>query len=433
MCDSQQAADAGKKMPDTPCNAAVGTCPGKKKVSRSRVEFRPTDAWTGEYGFDWMRIGGTAEKAGEDVYKSVVVSGDGGLDAARAYTAMKSEYSTIPIEITSAPETLKEYLVPYLSLFPKGTAGTPTPPFEAELKILTAVEENPPDLLELEYDKALFTLSKDRLADKAVGAKRAASDGTVKITCNSSFNADQDIKVWATFEGVRTQVGELKVCKNDDASRKSVKFLFVNVKTNINGTMRIGSVSDAEKTALRNVLFQALITCEMEDAASAFDMSADDNLRIKTAGGTKTYGKFIYQKKPGDGPDKTEGLFEDYPGNGFFSYVRAEFLKAPGNAKYDKHFTIFAFDEVPYDVTTYGQVESIGVHNAALFFPAGGRKVTTMAHEVLHGLLLHHTHDSPSATNKYIFKSGTTDNIMSYSAARYSTWRRQWEVMKGGL
>ena len=431
MCDSKKAADAGKAMPNSPCKGAVATCPAKK-VSRSRVEFRPLDAWVGEYGFDWMRIGGPAEKAGEDVYKTVVASGDGGLTAAAAYTAMKSEYSTIPIEITSPPEALKEYFVPYLNLFPKGTAGTPTPPFEADLKILTTVEENPPELLELEYDKSLLTLSKDKLTDKAVGAKRVASDGIVKVTCTAALSADQDIKVWATFEGVRTQVGELKVCKNDDSSRKSIKFLFVNVKTNVNGTDRIGSVTAGEKTALRNSLFQALITCEMEDAASSFDMSKDNNMRIRTVGATKTYGKYIYKKKPTDGANRTDGLFEDSP-DGFFAYVRAEFLKLAGNAKYDKHFTIFAFDELPYDVTTYGQVEGIGVHNAALFAPAGGRKVTTMAHEVLHGLSLNHTHDSPGPNNKYIFTDSTTDNIMSYSGARYSTWRRQWEVMKSGL
>jgi hypothetical protein len=200
----------------------------------------------------------------------------------------------------------------------------------------------------------------------------------------------------------------------------------------VNGVVRIGSVSDAEKTALRNSLFQSLITCEMEDAATAFDMTADDNMRVKTVGTAKTFGKYIYQKKATDGPDRADGLYEDSP-DGFFAYVRSEFLKIPANAKYDKHFTIFAFDELPYDVTTYGQVEDIGKRNASLFFPAGGRKVTTMAHEVLHGLSLYHTHDSPGPNNKYIFKSSTTDNIMSYSAARYSTWRRQWDIMKGGL
>jgi hypothetical protein len=430
MCDSKGAAAAGKSMPSTPCNSAKSTCP--LKVSKSRVEFRPTDAWVGEFGFDWMRIGGAAEKAGEDVYKSVVQSGDGGLDAAGAYAAMKSEYSTIPIQIKSPPETLEEYFVPYLNLFPQGTTGTPTPPFKAELKVLTAVEENPPDLLELEYDKSLLTVSKDKFADTAVGAKRVASDSTITVTCKSALSAEQEIKVWATFQGVKTQVGALKVCKNDDSARKSIKFLFVNVKTNVSGIVRIGSVSEAEKTALRNSLFQALITCEMEDAATAFDMTADDNMRIKTVGTAKTYGKYIYEKQATDGPDRADGLFEDSP-HGFFAYVRSEFLKIAANAKYDKHFTIFAFDELPYDVTTYGQVEDIGKHNASLFFPAGGRKVTTMAHEVLHGLMLYHTHDSPGPNNKYIFRSSTTDNILSYSATRYSTWRRQWEVMKGGL
>ncbi|HEV2700737.1 MAG TPA: hypothetical protein VGV09_03840 [Steroidobacteraceae bacterium] len=408
------------------------------KISKSRVEFRPQDSWVGEFGFDWMRIGGPAEKAGEDVYKNVVIKGTGGLSAAAAYTAMKSEYDSIPIEIASPPEGLMEYFVPYLNLFPKGTAGSPTPPFEAQLRILVQVEENAPDKLDLEYDTTLLAVDKRQLKDKAVGAKRVATDGTMKITCNAALASDQLIKVWATFQGERKLVGQLKLLKNGDSARKHIKFLLVKVKTNINGTLRTGSISEAEKVALRNVLFQALITCDMEEAASDFDMTTDDAMRIKTVGTAKAYGKFIYQKTKVD-PTKTEGLFEDYiaPGaakaDAFFSYVHDSFMKATGNQKYAKHFTIFAFDEVPYDVTTYGQVQDIGVHNAALFAPAGGRKVTTMAHEILHGLNLKHTHDSPGPQNKYIFKSSTTDNIMSYSAARYSTWRRQWEVMQGGL
>lgn len=437
MCDIFGATDAAKTQPDTDCHSPMVPCP-VKKVSRSRVEFRPQDSWVGEFGFDWMRIGGTAEKAGEEVYKTVINSGHGGLNAAAAYTALKSEYSTIATEISSPPENLFEYFVPYLNLFPKGAAGTPTPPFEAELKVLISVEENPPDEIELEYDKSLLTVSKTILTDKAVGAKRVSGDSTIKVTCDAKLTSDQDIKVFATFEGNKKLVGQLRVLKNDEPERKAIKFLFVNVKTDVNGTTRIGSISAAEKTALRNSLFQALITCEMEDAAAAFDMSADDNMRTKTVGTNKVYGKYIYKKTATDGLGHVDGLFEDYVSSGagdanFFAYVRSQFLKAPGNAKYDKHFTVFAFDEIPYDVTTYGQVEGIGVHNASLFAPAGGRKVTTMAHEILHGLKLNHTHDSPSATNKYIFNSGTTDNIMSYSAARYSTWRRQWTVMKGGL
>jgi hypothetical protein len=241
--------------------------------------------------------------------------------------------------------------------------------------------------------------------------------------------------VYATYEGVKKLVGQLRVLKNGEAERKSLKFLFVNVKTSVNGTERTGSISAAEKTALRNVLFQSLITADFDEAAAAFDMTGDDNLKIKTVGTNKVYGKYIYQKKATDSANRTDGLFEDYSGTGqnFFAYVRSEFLKQAGNEKYDKHFTIFAFDEIPYDVSTFGQVESIGVHNASLFAPTGGRKVTTMAHEILHGLKLNHTHDSPSATNKYIFSDSTTDNIMSYSAKRYSTWRRQWDVVKSGL
>ena len=309
---SDTRADSPTPAPPTPPRPRPHTPAGPprdpkkvKQISKSRVEFRPKDDWVGEFGFDWMRIGGPAEKAGEGVYKDVVSSGYGSLNAAAAYTAMKSEYDKIPIEIKSSPETLLEYFVPYLNLFPKNTAGTPTPPHEAQLKLLIAVEENAPEKIELEYDTAALAVDKSKLNDRAVGAKRASADGSVKITCNAALTSDKVIKVWATFQGAKKLVGQLKVLKNDASAQKSIKFLFVNVKTNINGTLRTGSVSDGEKTALRNSLFQALIVCDMENAVAPFDMTSDDALRIKTVGTTKVYGKFIYQKTTPD-PTKTE-------------------------------------------------------------------------------------------------------------------------------
>lgn len=396
------------------------------------VQFRPQDSWDGEYGFDWLRIGGTAEKGGEDVYKDVLKSGYKDLSAAQAYTLMKDEYKHVTTEIKSAPETLAEYFVPYLNIFPVGTTGTPAPATEAVLKVLVAIEDNAPEKIEFEYDKAKLTLDKDELTDKAVGAKRVASDGTIKITSKAKLKANEEVKVWSTLEGTRTLAGKLVVLKND--SIKKIKFVFVMVDTKVESTTRTGSVSATEKSYVHNSLHQALIQCEIESAPN-LDLTADAKFKIITKDGNKTYGEYIYEKKSTDGANRHDGgLNEDLDGAVLFKYVRKKFLDIPANAKYKKgYFTVFAFDEIPYDVNTYGQVQDINEHNVLLFAPVGGRKQTTLAHEILHGLGLPHTHDSPSSSNKYIFKSGKTDNIMSYATKRMSTWKRQWDKIRKGL
>lgn len=440
MTELEAATGAGKAMSDDKCGSSTTKCP---KVTRVRVDFRPKDDWGGKFGFDWMRIGGKAERAGEHVYKEKIKSGYNGLAKVAAYKAMKSEYDTIATEIKAPPENLKEYFVPYLHLYPKGTTGTPTPPFEAELKVLVEVEEAAPDKLEFEYDKKLFQLDKTELKDKAIGAKRIASDKTVKITCLAAFTADQEIKVWSTLGEKKTLAGQLKLPRNDKTVQKRLKVVLVKVRTKITSVVRIGSFTAAEKELLRDVLFQALIQCEMEDGPD-LDLTADDNMRISTVKGKKKYGAFIYRKKATDkAGERVDGLYEDYGGEpgeaavdgagNFFAYLRQKFLAEPANAKYDEYFTVFAFNEVPYDVTTLGQAEDIGVHNAAMFVPTGGRDNETLAHEVLHGLKLKHTHDSEGADNKYIFEDNTTDNIMSYNTNLCSTWRWQWDIMRSDL
>lgn len=450
MCSSKEATESGKKKPDIACDAGSGSkcsTPPPKKKFKCTVEFRPLDSWVGEYGFDWMRIGGPGEKAGEDVYKNVIDSGNGGLNAAQAYTALKTEYSNIPIEIkVKDPEDLAEYFVPYLNLFPKDTpaiTGVPAPPSQAELKVLVSVEENAPEKIEFEYDKALFELSKDKITDTAVGTKRVASDGSIKITCKTGLDSDKLIKVWATLEGEKKLVGQLKVMKNDASARKKTKIVFVNVETNINGTVYIGSVAPEEKTFLINMLHQALIQAELEDCPHTLDLTANDDFRIKTVASAKVYGKCIYKKPTGSTSTNLDGkLNEDMPGDAFFSTLRTAFFndpKHPTNSKYNTgYITIFAFKEIPYDVTNHGQ-SPFGSHNVAVFEPAGGRVKPVLAHECGHGINLNHPHDSPSATNKYIFKKNKTDNIMSYSffntprPTLYTTWHTQWSIMQSTL
>jgi len=437
MCNSKDANASGQNKSGAACNGSGSPC-GPIKPSKCTVQFRPKTGWQGEYGFDWLRIGDT----GEATYQSIITSAFSSAapaTAAAAFTALKTEYSTITSSIVAEPD----YYVPYLNLFPKGTAGTPVPPFEAELLVKIAVEEEAPDKIEIEFDKTLFALSKTTITDTAVGAKRDASDGTLKITCIKEFDADQSIRVYAyppnwETKNDATLAGKIIVCKNSTANRKDVKFVLVNVKTKIKNIEKTGSTIAAETTQLTNSLFQGLIKGTLENGP-VLDLTRDNNFKIKTVGGHKTYGKFIYKKTSVADTNIDGALNEDFSvgtANSLFAYVRSAFLAIAANNKYQTgYFTVFAFGEVTYDPVTHGQIEKVGVQNLLLFVDgAGNRMVPVMSHEALHGLGLHHTHDSLAADNPYNYTKGTTNNIMSYNfSGFYETWHWQWPLMQKNL
>ena len=120
------------------------------------------------------------------------------------------------------------------------------------------------------------------------------------------------------------------------------------------------------------------------------------------------------------------------------NFLRTAFLQQ--YPQYENSFTIFSFVndeveglpgfcEVAADVKT--KKFSHFKQNVVLF---GNRKSTTLSHEALHGLGLHHTHLDNEVIEereiKYVFKRKTTDNIMSYASSRKTTWHWQWEIVR---
>jgi len=138
MAGGHGAHAAAAGLPPTPCDATKGPCVAK--VSRSMVQFRPKDNWKGEYGFDWLRIGASGEKAGEVGYESIIDGGyksgtPAGLTVVEAKAALKTEFAPLLfLSITGGTPKVVPIYIPYLNLFPKGTRGSPHPPFEAELQ-----------------------------------------------------------------------------------------------------------------------------------------------------------------------------------------------------------------------------------------------------------------------------------------------------------
>ena len=340
----------------------------------------------------------------------------------------------------------------------------PKPPFEAELRMLIDIEgTDPPDQIRLIFDKRYFTIDgKDGtdanpvlITDKAIGAKREVAT-TIKISCIDEFDTNQSIKVYSYPKGLlakpipqqtfeRKIAGKIIVLANKNTpkvgkmpavgNRKTQKFVFVNIKTNItiSGTPIIGSFTPDEKVNLQNCLHQGLIQGEFIDKdASGIDLVVD----LSTNSSFQVGGKFF--------DTGTRAYNTDYRINAtdkiahFFTEIRTAFLSMPGNTIYNNHYTVFALGEEVYD-NAAGQVENIGTKNVILYKNRNNR---TLSHEGLHGLGLDHTHDDGQfkPSRKFIYPRGTvgavnaTDNYMSYvGPARKSTWYWQWKIIKSKI
>lgn len=429
-------------------NITVKQIPVKTFIpSKVMVEFRPKLNWTGEYGFDWLRIGDNGETSYKTIlagaYKSTTNNPDGtktvnSYTAAESWEQLKKEYRKIPTEVKEQ----SNYYVPYLNLYPPDAKGSnPAPPTSAELRIFTIVEDEEPLTLEFDYHKGIFSLDKDILSDKAIDKKREASDKTVKITCLADFDTDQEIKVLAypktwKFNDPIPLAGKIIIRANNKGNRKNLKVLLINVKTQVTNAPRIGKIEGSEKTRLKNSLYQAYVHAALENGTD-LDLTADPDYKITTlANGSKVYGKFIYKRKNAADTNNDGALNEDAAGSSFFIDLRKKYLdpvKFPERAKYQNYFTVFCLDEPTYDPVTHGQVQTLGVKNVALFQKPGGTRFTgVLAHEVSHGLGLYHTQNSvDNADCKFVFTNKTTYNVMSYNFQKmYYLWKWQWSIIR---
>lgn len=188
-------------------------------ISTAIVCFRPTSAWNGEFGFDWLREKDNGLAPADDpAYADIIEGGykNGTTDLTSgpmgtAYTQLKTEYKNIPISrkplsagstaTTTTPSV--QYFVPYLSLFSKEFVDTlpatiiNKPKYEADVKILLEIEEDI-DRLEFEYDKTLFTIDKPILSDKTkTNGLVNGSDTSIKITCLKDLDNEKEINIYA--------------------------------------------------------------------------------------------------------------------------------------------------------------------------------------------------------------------------------------------
>jgi len=446
----------------------------KEQMALATVEFRPdTDSYKGEFGFDWLRVK-DGEIPSEIPYKDIIVGGycDGkrNLTKDEAYDKLKEEYEHIPITFRKDEES--KYFVPYLNLYSEECVegmrrlnDAPWPCYEASLCVLVDINEDV-DRLEFDYDKDIFEIDKPTLKDKEkTKGKVKSQDNKVKITCKKSFDdANKGIirifaypkesagKQMADQVRLRSLAGKIKVGVNDFKAQKEVKFALVCVETQIGSSTATGEFAPEHLDLLSNTLHQMYINPTFEQYATdkqgyeLYDGTEKRRLSLDLTQSpyaeiiaTYMVGDEIAKNPiPRDSKDEENMTIQRYLDENLANFLRLLFLqKYP---QYSDCFTVFSlankgvkklygFCELAADTQT-GKFLHFK-RNLVLF---GNRRPTTLCHEALHGLGLLHTHLEEEVIlegeKKYVYICSTTNNIMSYSESRNTTWHWQWKIVR---
>ncbi|MTI29608.1 hypothetical protein, partial [Xanthovirga aplysinae] len=247
----------------------VDSEPPKPKVI---VDFRPSNNYDGEYGFDYMR--NKKDKGDYITYKDIMGTNNGTqftkYPTDTQYNKLKDDhYNTLSLPWHKDQNGKEvEYLQSWLALYP-GQSAT--------LSVQIDTLENPQEL-KLEYDKKLFKLNTDSIPAQKKGKNRLGDHLT--ISCLKEFSSDQEIKVMYKDR----QVGQLNVLKNDKNNRYKAKVVFVRVKTELLQRTKltgntINSSGAPEKEMLERYLKQSLIKLELVE--KGFNLTLKDPITKK--------------------------------------------------------------------------------------------------------------------------------------------------------
>ncbi|WP_309608758.1 hypothetical protein [Flavobacterium sp.] len=362
--------------------------PAPEIVAKCVVEFRPHNNWTGEFGFDWMRMADTG-LSGDLWYKTIIgkkINDTPSVADEKEYKKLMQKFTVMKVNFTK-----DFYIIPWLSLYKGKTA---------KLSLKLNIKESPKKF-EFKYDDKLFKLNHTEISKKSKG-KHTLPD-YLQITCIETFNQDKFIDVLADSQ----LVGRIKVHKNGKIDRKKLNVLLVKVRTNVRSTPK-GEIGDitSEKSKLEKHLRQALITPNVVEEFADLSKDATFNKTlVKT--GFITYGTDA----------KGHSLLHNYMLKNY------DFKK-----KYPNHFIIYVFglSGVSSGTPAGGEAYDINSDNSVVFDIAS-RKSTCLVHELLHSLGLYHSFDT---SGEFTFKYKQTENIMDYSDTRRTIWKWQWDLIR---
>lgn len=352
-----------------------------------------------------MRIGDTSLK-GDSKINSY-------RNTSKNYNALKSAYQqrTFTRKDSRGRIYTVTYFVPWLTLYPLDEVPSGFTNTKAKLDLTVDIEVEPLRL-EIEYDKNLFTLDKDKIATVSKGIHHLQFN----ITCNKSFDKDKDIKVISIFKNAKGEeekalAGKIMVSANKQ--RYKANCVIVKIHTDLTGSNPSKSepVVDDRKLMLKKYLNQALVN-PMFLSELVIDCRYDIDPITKKNTNLKTRFNQVANVTGGMVPDGSIDAIQDFLNN---------LIKSTFGNKYDN---VYKFYFINQDAGTSKQPNT-GLYGRAYGIPSTAKSVviykgdakniafndSTMVHEGLHAMGLSH----PFHGGEHMFKRSTTDNIMDYS------------------
>ena len=394
------------------------------------VQFRTSESYSGEFGFDWVRIADTKRTGDieENRYDKIIGTCE---EEGKNFKQETSRYKQFLFEYKHQyiiPWKKKEAESAMSAVTSEATrdAATKKPDYLYVVPVMTLLKDQCADLtlnidvhkkaqrLEYEYDKDFFTLNQSSAPILDIGHYPSADD--LSITCNKEFSEDKEICLYAYDEqDNKSLAGKLIVKANDDKHRYALDVVMVNVKTCIKDDNLSSPPSNPfRKITLQKYFSQCYIDTNIEECE--LDLTTPDR---KEAFLAYTEGGYLKGK--------------ELPAE-VFEYLTKTFNEDNITSKYKEYHKIFFLNEKNEDESLYGQARKICSKEVVVLAP--GLHDTTCAHELFHALGLYH---SFSSSNLHTFEKNKTDNIMDYSDISdkpipvVATWQFQWNILQENL
>lgn len=406
------------------------------------VSFRRSKNYDGNFGFDWLRTGDTAEP-GCEWYKNSMRSIQGYDNFVQEYRHFTQHWKQ-QYEEHKATAT---YLIPWVTLLPGHTAR-----FRVKLEV-----NKPSGTLEFRLSgagKDVLVLSHESIDANTAGNYYHSRE--LVVECKGSFSSPTELVVYVG----QHLVGKMIFVPNNKTY--PIKVAIVTVKTrefrkgapkNSKDTIYCRRPDDSVLAGVTKLLRQAYIIPEFEfyelDTLEVPEGTVSSNGKTKGIYFKNYLGKEVNVQIPLD--YKQNSLLEIFFKNNNYEKIQTnskagkkyflgfqQFLNSRLHDKrksFEDMFKIYFIDE---DAAAGGitQGQASVKDKAAVIFKNGYNK-ETITHELLHCLSLPHVFADLVGTDvnkKYLFNKFSTDNIMDYQQKndpinkRKSLWH--WQIKK---
>ena len=398
------------------------------------VQFRTSESYSGEFGFDWVRFADTKRTGDieENRYDKIIGSCKG---EGKNFKQKTNKYYKFLFEYKQQyiiPWKKKEAEAAKAATLNTGTNdGKKSTDYLYVVPVMTLRQGNSANLVlnidvnekaksfKYEYDTELFSLNKTtvKICDK--GSYKGENGDTLRITCKKEFSEDKEICLYAYDEQEnKSLAGKLIVKANDEKHRYALDVVMVRVKTALYAEGKsLGNIppkDPSRKIILDKYFSQCYIDANIEECE--LDLTTPDR---KEAFLAYTEGGYLKGK--------------ELPAE-VFEYLTKTFNEDNITSKYKEYHKIFFLNEKNEDESLYGQARKICSKEVVVLAP--GLHDTTCAHELFHALGLYH---SFSDLNQHTFEKYKTDNIMDYSDVGtekipvIATWQFQWNILQENL